>query len=97
MHEELGSWEDVGGDPDSLMRTRQVWGGGMDGLDLDEWNVAAYADGKPVLAFHKVEHTITFDPEFISAEEVQDLVSGALLEMQIEKTKKKHGKAFWQL
>ena len=97
MHDEHGSWEDVGGDPSSSMQTRQVWGGGMDGLDLDDWNVAIWEEGKPVLAFHKFLHRITFDPAFISAEQIQEFVDEVLEEMEAEKSQKKSAKPFWRL
>ena len=97
MNEDVRPWTDIGGDPDSFMQTRQVWGGGMDGLDLDEWNVAIWRDGKPALAFHKVEHRMTFDPEVIDEEKLQDTVEEILEELETGKPRKKRPKAFWKL
>ena len=94
MNEDYRPWSDVGGDPDSLMQTRQVWGGGMENIDLNDWNIAAWDGDKPVFGFHKTKQRITFDPDYFTPEEVQDLVGKALADMKKEDRQKRKPKGF---
>ena len=97
MNEDYKPWADTGGDPDSLTQTRQVWGGGMEEIDLDEWNVAIWRDGAPVVAFHKTEQRVTFDPRYISPEDFERMASETMEELKAEYQGKKRPKGFWEL
>ena len=94
MNESYRNWQDVGDDPDSLMQTREVWGGGMEEIDLADWNVAVWDGEKPVFAFHKTLPRITFDPNRFTAEQVQDFVDQALQEMKNDERRKNKPKGF---